>query len=72
MKRQESTPIMNRAAVPAISLASEIEMFDERLIDTQMRAFLAGKTDGKELLHALYDGILDEPIPQRMRNLLRR
>ena len=34
--------------------------------------FLAGKTHGESLLHALYDNILDEPIPERMRELLKK
>jgi hypothetical protein len=33
-------------------------------------AFLDGRTDGEELLHALYDHILDEPIPHSMRRIL--
>src|SRR5690349_15703845 len=36
-------------------------------IDRDIRDFLAGKTDGEDLLHALYDHILDEPIPDRLR-----
>ncbi len=39
--------------------------------DRDVRDFVAGKTDGKELLHALYDHVLAEPIPQRLRALLR-
>jgi hypothetical protein len=37
-----------------------------------MRAFVAGESDGDDLLHALYDHVLDDPIPQRLRDLLRR
>ncbi len=33
-------------------------------------AFLDGTTNGEELLHALYDHLLDEPIPQSMRRIL--
>ena len=35
----------------------------------QIVDFLNGKTHGEGLLHALYDYILDEPIPERMRGL---
>ncbi|HEV2301498.1 MAG TPA: hypothetical protein VGR91_08005 [Stellaceae bacterium] len=38
----------------------------------QVRAFLDGRTHGEELLHALYDHILDEPIPERLTAVLRR
>ena len=40
--------------------------------DRDIRDFLAGKTDGEQLLHALYDHVLDEPIPERLRVPLRR
>jgi hypothetical protein len=39
-------------------------------VDARIAAFLDGKSDGGELLHALYDHVLDEPIPQSMRALL--
>ena len=40
--------------------------------DRDIRDFLVGKTDGEQLLHALYDHVLDEPVPERLRALLRR
>ena len=40
-------------------------------IDRDIRDFLAGDTDGEELLHALYDHVLDEPVPERLSALLR-
>ncbi len=47
-----------KAPLPAKSVSAEIA------------AFLAGATNGDDLLHALYDHILDEPVPQSMRGLL--
>jgi hypothetical protein len=41
-------------------------------VDRQIRAYLAGKGDGAELLHALYDPILDEPVPERLSALVKR
>jgi len=41
-------------------------------VDSDIRGFLAGNNDGAELLHALYDHVLDEPVPERLRALLRR
>jgi hypothetical protein len=38
-------------------------------VGEQLRDFLDGRTDGEELLHALYDHVLDEPVPERMRAL---
>jgi len=34
--------------------------------------FLDGRTHGEDLLHELYDYVLEEPIPQRMREVLDR
>jgi hypothetical protein len=39
-------------------------------VEARIAAFLDGKSDGGELLHALYDHVLYEPIPQSMRALL--
>ena len=41
-------------------------------IDRDIRDFVAGKNEGEELLHALYDHVLDEPVPERLRAVLRR
>jgi hypothetical protein len=41
-----------------------------RTVDRGIAAFLDGATNGEELLHALYDHILAEPIPQSMRGIL--
>lgn len=40
--------------------------------DRDIRDFVAGKTDGGSLLHALYDHVIDEPVPERLRAILRR
>jgi hypothetical protein len=37
----------------------------------RIAAFLDGRTHGEDLLHELYDYILEEPIPQSMRELLK-
>jgi hypothetical protein len=36
----------------------------------RIAAFLDGRTHGEDLLHELYDYVLEEPIPQRMRAIL--
>ncbi|HTV45612.1 MAG TPA: hypothetical protein VMF05_09880 [Stellaceae bacterium] len=38
----------------------------------RVTAFLCGRSDGSDLLHALYDHVLDEPIPQSMLAVLGR
>jgi len=40
-------------------------------VGDQIIDFLDGKTHGETVLHALYDHVLDEPIPERMRALFR-
>jgi hypothetical protein len=37
----------------------------------RIAAFLDGRTHGEDLLHELYDYVLEEPIPQSMRALLK-
>jgi anti-sigma factor NepR-like protein len=41
-------------------------------IDRDIRDFLAGENDGEDLLHALYDHVLDEPVPERLTAILKR
>ena len=38
-----------------------------RSVADRIADFLDGRTHGEDLLHELYDHILEEPIPQRMR-----
>jgi len=42
-----------------------------RSVDSQIRAFLAGEGEGEELLHSIYDHVLDEPVPERLTALLK-
>lgn len=41
------------------------------LIDRQIRLLLNGHSDGRELFRGLYGDATDEPIPARLRSLLR-
>lgn len=52
-----------------LSAAPEFEIARPSVED-QIADFLDGRTHGEELLHALYDHVLDEPIPPRMKALL--
>jgi hypothetical protein len=49
-----------------IPVTNEIGTVEEQILN-----FLNGKTHGEDLLHALHDHVLDEPIPERMRALFR-
>ena len=62
----EGKPAMYLDTVPAVA---ELEIARPSVED-QIAAFLDGRTHGEELLHALYDHVLDEPIPPQMRALL--
>jgi hypothetical protein len=55
---------MNRCPVEPVVVAPST--------DQEIHDFLAGRNDGEQLLHALYDHVLDEPVPERLRALLRR
>jgi hypothetical protein len=41
-----------------------------RSVADRIADFVDGRTHGEDLLHELYDYVLEEPIPQRMRTLL--
>ena len=40
-------------------------------VEEQVADFLDGRTHGEDLLHALYDHVLDEPVPERLRSLFK-
>ncbi|MBV9827230.1 MAG: hypothetical protein JO001_16430 [Alphaproteobacteria bacterium] len=39
--------------------------------ERDIRDFLNGKNNGEDLLHAMYDDILDEAVPERLLAVLR-
>jgi hypothetical protein len=41
-------------------------------VDRRIRAFLSGETCGEDVLRALYGHVADEPIPERLRAILKR
>ncbi|HZS83086.1 MAG TPA: NepR family anti-sigma factor [Stellaceae bacterium] len=41
-------------------------------VSVQIEHFLSGATNGRALLEALYDHVLEEPVPERLTSLLRR
>jgi len=57
---------------PAIArCGAAVPQTPRQAVREQIAAFLDGRTHGEELLHALYDHLLDEPIPEAMRALLK-
>jgi Anti-sigma factor NepR len=58
-----------RPAVPGRDASDEPPSRDS--LAEKMMDFLDGRTHGEEVLHALYDQVLDEPIPERMRALFK-
>ena len=40
--------------------------------DSRIRAFLAGDSNGEDVLSEIYDHVLDEPVPERLRAVLKR
>jgi hypothetical protein len=57
------------APVPRVPLRAEATRHE---VGGRVTAFLCGRSDGSDLLHALYDHVLDEPIPQSMLAVLGR
>ena len=66
----------NQKVEPVMSLAVNYQPVEPimipRSVDERIRAFLRNETDGGDVLHEIYDHVLDEPIPDRLRALLRR
>jgi hypothetical protein len=65
---------MQLEANPSSAMTARFDVSDLELTDTveeQILDFLEGRTHGEELLHALHDYVLDEPIPERMLALVR-
>jgi hypothetical protein len=69
MARTQSAMIQEIEPLISPYLASEGNLTPS--VEDQIRDFLDGKTHGESLLHALYDDILDEPVPTQMRDLFR-
>ena len=61
----------SRLALPAILGCGVPQTKENDTVGEQLQDFLDGRTDGEELLRALYDHVLDEPVPERMRALFR-
>jgi hypothetical protein len=40
-------------------------------VDQRIRAFLTGESHGEDVLKALYGDVADEPVPERLRALLK-
>jgi hypothetical protein len=40
-------------------------------IDRRIRAFLSGESRGEDVLGTLYGAVADEPVPERLRVLLK-
>jgi hypothetical protein len=65
---KKTRPPMTQPATVSASHTSQLD----GSADPRIRAFLTGESDGQDVLNALYGAVLDEPIPQRMRDLLKR
>jgi len=64
-------PELNPAVIPALCGAAG-EATPPVAVGERIAAFLDGTTHGEDLLHELYDHVLDEPVPPRMLALLDR
>jgi hypothetical protein len=62
-------PVARAANIRCCSATGELPA---RSVKAEIADFFDGKTNGEELLHALYDHVLNEPIPHSMREMLRQ
>ena len=62
LENEFNSRIFSACGVPRL----ENDTLGEQVLD-----FLDGRTNGEDLLHRLYDYVLEEPIPERMRALFR-
>jgi hypothetical protein len=60
-----------RKAIPTLGGLPHPVLASPSVTD-RIAAFLDGTTHGEDLLHELYDYVLEEPIPERMREILDR
>jgi hypothetical protein len=63
-----SKPMIMAAKIRCRYATGELPMSP---VETRISAFLDGRSNGEDLLHALYDHVLHEPIPQSMRAILK-
>jgi hypothetical protein len=57
---------------PVIPRRCDIKRIALRAADHEVADFPSGRADVEDLLHALYDPVLEEPVPARLLNLLPR
>jgi hypothetical protein len=65
-------PMMTNLQIAATTRAPAAIAVSAGSIDRRIRAFLDGGSHGEDVLDALYGHIAEEPIPERLRALLRR
>jgi hypothetical protein len=69
---EETQSAMNPSTAPLIRpIVVSGARFLRLSLEDQIADFLDGKTHGESLFHALYDHVLDEPVPETMRGLFR-
>ena len=59
-------------AVANVRCRFETSQASPRSLEMRVLSFLDGKTNAEDLLHALYDHVLDEPLPQSLRTILKQ
>ena len=69
MTRVQTMQVENGLRSPAILCCGVPAVEESDTVGEQLLDFLDGRTHGEELLHTLYDHVLDEPVPERMRAL---
>jgi hypothetical protein len=64
---------MTKPNTLAVEPAEDADILAEFLpLSSQIEHFLNGDTTGRALFKALYDHVLDEPVPERLTDMVRR
>jgi hypothetical protein len=62
----------DKAMTPPLQIATNRSAAGSRSsVDRRIRAFLNGESHGEDVLGALYGDVAAEPIPERLRSLLK-
>jgi hypothetical protein len=64
-------PKMPNYAISETSRAPNATHGPRNSLDRRIRAFLNGESHGEDVLGALYRHVAEEPIPERLRGLLK-
>ena len=64
-------PMMPNFQIATTAQSHSVARGSRFSVDRRIRAFLSGESHGEDVLGALYGSIADEPVPERLRAMLK-